>query len=86
MWSKRVRSATVGPGVEVGALIACLDQTQTRLGGERERLGTPDRSPSTDPRTHMHRREGPPWLPLGRLEREGVGIAAPTMAGEWWRE
>jgi hypothetical protein len=40
---------------------------------ERERLGTPDRSPSTDPRTHMHRREGPPWLPLGRLEREGSG-------------
>jgi hypothetical protein len=48
MWSKRVRSATVGPGVEVGALIACLGQTQTRLGGERERdwghqIGAPRR-------------------------------------------
>jgi hypothetical protein len=32
----------------------------------------------------VRRREGPPWLSLGRVKRQGVERAAPTMVGEWW--
>jgi hypothetical protein len=59
-----------------------------RLGGEREReIGGTREEPLdgavSDLGARVHPREGPPWLPLGRVEMEGV---APTMAGEWWRE
>jgi hypothetical protein len=40
MWLKRVRGAVLGPGVEVGALVRCIGQTQIRLRGERDIGGT----------------------------------------------
>jgi hypothetical protein len=53
---------------------------------ERERDWGHRRGAASDLDTRVCRRESPPWLPLGRVEREGVETAAPTMVGEWWRE
>jgi hypothetical protein len=74
-----------GLGAEVGALIACLgrsdwEEREREIGGTREE---PLDGAVSDLGARVHPREGPPWLPLGRVEMEGV---APTMAGEWWRE
>jgi hypothetical protein len=90
MWSKRGRSAAAGPGAEVWSSHRMSWLNSDPAGRKEREIGGTGEEPldgaASDLDTRVCRREGPPWLPLGRVEREGVETAAPTMAGEWWRE
>jgi hypothetical protein len=56
-----------------------VSEREREIGGTREE---PLDGATGDLSTHVHQREGPPWLSMGRVEREGVERAAPTMAGK----
>jgi hypothetical protein len=87
MWSKQVCSTVAGSGrkLELSShvLVDPTGRREREIGGTREE---PLDGAVSDLGVRVHPREGPPWLPLGRVEREGVERVAPTMAGEWWRE